>query len=358
MSEAVAAVADTGSTPVDAPINDAAVETQDLDTDVNVDDSSDVAENDNTGPSKVKVKAPGQAGLPEYFDAKNLGDYGNIVVKGVPVNGEEVDLPLSKVIENGRLGKAAFKKFDEAKALREEAENKVGQVRELIQGARKSPLSFVKRLGPEAVEALYSELHAEFQRQALPEADRKALDVEERAKALEERERRLQQMEAEREKAIQEQAITVKAAEYREQILGEMRQVMDGAKFPANERLRAKCVEGMAAYLREANRSGAPMTTQDAFELAYQDLREIVGGIAGSSDAESLASLLGEQSVAALRKRELERARTGGQPQQPQAPAQAKPARRAPAPKAPIKPLDQMNQREWFEYLNGTSRAG
>jgi hypothetical protein len=316
--------------------------------------------NDNAG------NAPTSA-MPEVIDAKNLDALSKVKVKGIVVNGEEVELPLAEALKHARLGTAAFRKFDEAKQMREEAQRKEKVLADVVQKAADDPLGFVRKLGAKTQEKLYRQVYEEIRREQLPEPERKALDLEERERQLAERDRRLREAEEKRQRDEQERAAAQQAEQAQRQILGQMISVMDKAGFaPVTgdatarkraERLRAECVERMAIRLNQALDVGAQVTLQDVFEEAVDEMRGIAGGFASRLGADELAQLLGDQKVAELRKREIDRlqqsqAPAPSQPRQADAPPKPRPQ---PAPKMPD--LDKINPRDWSAHLTRLARG-
>jgi dTMP kinase len=310
---------------------------------------------------------PQKPAIPDVIDAKNLAALADIRVRGIVVNGEEVELPLAKALEHARLGTAAFKKFDEAKQMREEVTRKEGQLRGVVKQAAEKPLEFIRRLGKDAEQNLYNAIREELRRESLPEPERKALDLEERERSFAERERRLREAEEQRRQQQEQARQAQEARVYQEQILSGMVKVMDAAKFApvagdaaakaeANK-LRAECVERMAAYIDQAHRVGAQVSIQQAFEQASADMERVAVTYARRLETDRLATLLGDQSVAALRQREVaklqrESAPSAPQPKPPGTAAKPKPVSRQPAPD-----LDKLSPSNFSAFLNNAMRG-
>jgi dTMP kinase len=310
---------------------------------------------------------PQKPAIPDVIDAKNLAALADIRVRGIVVNGEEVELPLAKALEHARLGTAAFKKFDEAKQMREEVTRKEGQLRGVVKQAAEKPLDFIRRLGKDAEQNLYNAIREELRRESLPEPERKALDLEERERSFAERERRLREAEEQRRQQQEQARQAQEARVYQEQILSGMVKVMDAAKFApvagdaaakaeANK-LRAECVERMAAYIDQAHRVGAQVSIQQAFEQASADMERVAVTYARRLETDRLATLLGDQSVAALRQREVaklqrESAPSAPQPKPPGTAAKPKPVSRQPAPD-----LDKLSPSNFSAFLNNAMRG-
>jgi hypothetical protein len=310
---------------------------------------------------------PQKPAMPDVIDAKNLAALADIRVKGIVVNGEEVELPLAKALEHARLGTAAFKKFDEAKGMREEADRKETQLRGVVKQAADKPLDFIRKLGPEAEQRLYNAIREELRRESLPEPERKALDLEDRERKFAEREKRLRDAEEQRARKEEETRAQAETRHYQDQILRGMVQVMDAAKFApvtgdakgkeeANK-LRAECVERMAHHLDHANRVGAPMTIQQAYEQASADMERVGMSYARRLETDRLAELLGDQSVAALRQREvakLQRERAPAAPQ-PRPPGMA--AKPKAAPRLNMPDMDKLSPSNFSKYLDQVTRG-
>jgi hypothetical protein len=310
---------------------------------------------------------PQKPAIPDVIDAKNLAALADIRVRGIVVNGEEVELPLAKALEHARLGTAAFKKFDEAKQMREEATRKEGQLRKVVDSAAKNPLDFVRRLGQDAEKRLYDAIREEIRRESLPEPERKALDLEERERQLAERDQRLREAEEQRRRQMEEARQAQETRHYQEQILSGMVKVMDAAKFApvagdaaakteANK-LRAECVERMAAYIDQAHRVGAQVSIQQAFEQASADMERVAATYARRLEPDRLATLLGDQSVAALRQREVAKLQRQSAPTAPQPRQPGTPPKPKPATKRDLPALDKLSPSNFSAYLDQVTRG-
>lgn len=282
----------------------------------------------------------------EVLELANLGELGSRMVK-LKVNGEEVTLPLSKALENARLGTAAFRKLDEAASIRKEAEGKIAQLKELLTYARENPLEFIERFGPDAEERLYGQLEKRLKRAQMSPEERRGVELEEREQALLAHERRLQEQAKQREQQEREAQVQASMKQHYERLVREFDGALTAVGLDPDDRAEGR--QRMAELISEARKRGVKLDAQDAARIAAEEIEGRFRSRLQRRKGDDLAKLLGESQRAELRRLaldDIQRPKGNGA-----RPAQASNERK------PIL-MDGMSRDEFSEYLSRRMRGG
>ena len=253
----------------------------------------------------------------------------------VKVNGQEREYSLKEALERLPLGEGAHERFREASA-------KENQAKAIIERAKKelAPLTDTKQAlgilerihGKAGAQRMMEEyLAAQYQREAMPEADRKALEARERGQA---------EVQTERQKLEQERGEfeARKQAEQQERYQGEVKReteriqrdfpiLLKEAGLPVTPRMLGRLAEAAA----EARALKIPYTEKQLAEHVAKEYREEVAHFGEVSDPETLRTTLGK-GADKIRQAEVDRVMS--QPGRGK-PMIAKPGKQPPSIKTP-----------------------
>lgn len=311
------------------------------------------AANDNGGERGAQAPS-GEAGQPAdaggVLELSSLGELGQRLVRIEKVNGEVVEIPLAKALENARLGTAAFRKLDEAAAMRKEAEKVVGQVKSFVQTLDNDPLAVIRKRGQAVEKRLYDQIRAELEREAMPADQRRLAEMDDRDRTLADRERRLHEMEQRRQHEERERAIEAVKEQRKAELSKQFGAALTSAGLDAEDH-----PEGMARMVDlivEAKRRGVRLDPEDAARIATQEIEGRFQSRLKRKNVPALVETLDETQRAALQHHTL----SGLQ----RAPANGNGARPAPKQsKGPEMPAsDSMSRDEFKAFLDRRSRGG
>lgn len=248
------------------------------------------------------------------------------------IGGEEKELPLSEILKLAQKGEGADRKFNEAAAVRKEMEriinalpqDPVGAIAQLMGDKSKAARAVLDSMlrDPEVREELELAMVERLKYEGMPEDQRKKVDEERDLRAKAKRLEEIEREQEERQGRELEQQAHAHFAQRFSSALGE-------AKVPVNEHTMAR----MAIH---AERAIAKRTKTTMAELAQKVRAELVGdvgGYLGGLDIEALADFLGEEKLAGLRKRDIEKLKSSSaapvQRTPPSASNGARPAKKA-----------------------------
>ncbi len=228
--------------------------------------------------------APEAAGAPESGQVPTPSERRKIKIDG---NEEEVD--VDAVLKDYQKYRASDKRFQEAAAIRKEAEAKESLVQSLLQKAQSGDLSWLKGLVPEDTLRGWaeSELLEHINWQNTPEVERRAIMAERRAKELEEKVNGYTQTK-EREEASKLEEEAYRTIE--DDIVSAVKGV--GFDVKVTPRYIRRIAEQMRASLEASDDpSKGPMKASDAASRAFKGLKV---------DTQELLSILPTADILAL----------------------------------------------------------
>lgn len=248
----------------------------------------------------------------------------------VKVDGEEVEVGLDDAFRSFERVRASMKRFDEAAAIKKDAETKIARaeareakVRETLSDPTKA-LPLVKRILGEDLyyRAIAEDVADRVKYERLPPEQRSQVDRQRKAQTEAERvEAQLAARKAEldrREREFSEREGRTHVDRARAEITAEL----EHARLPVTQ----TTIGLLARVKAQAARAGTKLSPEEAVAEVRSELRSMMSGLA--ADPSALRELLGENGADALRQAELAR-------------LQEQPGRRAPGetvrggPKAP-----------------------
>lgn len=200
----------------------------------------------------------------------------------VKVDGEEVEVDEDEITRDYQKYKASDKRFQEAAALRKQAERERAEVETLLRRAAEGDLSWIKQIAPEDKVRSWAEkeLLEVIEWEQLPDAEKRAIAAERKAKELESRVNEITQIkEREQASVLEEKAFQEIDAQIVE-ALQEFSYTKSKVSLP---RFIMRIAEQMYASLDEPSNPDAPtapLTAKDARDRAWKgyvaDAREVI----------------------------------------------------------------------------------
>lgn len=214
----------------------------------------------------------------------------------VKVDGVEEEVTIDKAIREYRRHAAADRRFQEASALRKQAE-------EMVSRLKSDPWGALKELGVDPDRAASERILAKIEEEKLAsenpaELERRKLEKElaaERA-AKEEIQKRTEEIETNKKREV-----------IRAKIDKQFTAALTDAKLPATPYTVARMADVMARNLREDAHWDA--TPAELAQLVREDLRAELANLAKALGPDQLEDFLGVDAVKGLRKYDLERVR-------------------------------------------------
>ena len=282
-----------------------------------------------SSPSSAPASADKMAPMSPSPDDFSVERFANSMVK-VKVNGQEKEIPLSRVIQDYQRDQASQERFAKASEIQKQNDA-------MIAAFKKSPAEALKAFGIDPVE---------FSQKQLEDFIR---SKEETPEARELRELRAFREASEAEKKIlveqQEQqqrtaAVNAAAAEIETKIIDSMTK----HNLP-----RDPSVVGMIAdYMARGHDEGYTVTAEMAASLVKEDLQNNYKHLIGQFSPEQLYGFLGDDTVKKMRDYELAKLKS---PTPPPVPAAAPEAANTPKQRAG-ESLSQFNRRIRNELMN------
>ncbi len=257
--------------------------------------SPEVAE---TGATGLEPAAP----TPTPAQAANLKKY-KIKVDG---NEEELELDLNDeatMIRHLQMSKAASKRMNEAAVTRKQTE-------QFILALQNDPLSVLsdpRIMGSEKFQAIAEEfLSKKLQEQMLSPEERKRIEMEDKLRKYEESEKK-QKTESEQR---QMQALEDHYAQQFQQTIISALQTTNLPKNPFT-------VRRMAELMQKNIQHGLELEPNHLAQLVKEDYQKELVGLIGSSEAEQIIGLFGEDLTNKIRKHDLAKFKSKQLPNMP-----------------------------------------
>jgi hypothetical protein len=253
------------------------------------------------------------------------------------INGQDVDLPEDEVKRRAQLYSGAEEKFRAAAEQRK-------QVQTFVEALKKNPMAVLTHpeLGLNFRELAEQYLVEQIQQEQM---DPKERELEQLRKWKQEQEetKRAAEMEemTKKERAAFEQQVQQARETYDRQI-GE---VLNQSGLPRNARTIKRVAELMHGALSKGYELPLEMAVDMVKESYTQDIKELVGNLG----EEHFESILGDEFVGKLRKRDLARLKAKMKPSEATIPATPQPVQAQQTSK-PTK-SSQLNTHEWKEAL-------
>ncbi len=207
------------------------------------------------------------------------------------IDGKEEELPEDEVIRLAQLGKASNKRFEEAKAMRTQAEQFLAML-------KKDPKSVLSdpRIGIDLKKFAEQVVWEHIEEQSLSPEQKRARDVERELEKYKSQEEERKKTEAERQmQALHERY----AADYDRKISTAL--ASSGLpKTPAT-------VKRMAEYLYSAVQNGYDLEPSDLVEQVRKDYLDDIKQLFGQTEGDQLLAFLGEDVAKKLRSHDLKR---------------------------------------------------
>jgi hypothetical protein len=214
----------------------------------------------------------------------------------VKVDGEEVEVTLDQAVREYRRRAAADKRFQEASAIRKDAEAVLAKLKE-------NPWEAMQQIGIDPDKAATDRLLAKIEEEKLAVENPAELERRRVAKQLEAETAAKKEL----ERRIEEAELNKKRDEIRSRIDKQFTAALKEEKLPATPYTVGRMADIVARNLREDPRWEAKPS--ELARLVKEDLQaELAHVIRGLSPAE-IESILGPETVKALRNHDLERVR-------------------------------------------------
>lgn len=207
------------------------------------------------------------------------------------VDGIEQELPEEEVIKLAQMSKAAQKRFNEAAKMKKDSAR-------FIEMLKENPLEVLNHpdIGVDVKKFAEDYLLKELEKQEMsPEAKAKYEAEQELAAIKKEAEELKSAAEKEKQAKLQQQY----TVEYEQQI----QTALEKTSIPKTPH----SVQRMATYMMAALENGVDLHPEQAAQLVKQDYMGDVMSLFGSSDGETLLSILGEEVAGKIRKTDLAR---------------------------------------------------
>ena len=228
----------------------------------------------------------------------------------VKVNGKEREYTLAEALERLPLGEGAHERFREAHTVEEKAKAQIARAKQELSPLAKpeTALAVLEKIhGRETVTRMMEQaLAAQYERERLPEDQRRALEMREQGEAALSAERR--KFERERE-AFQAQQRAEQQQRYETAVKTETARIhrdfpilLREAGMPVTPKTMARLAQAAA----EAKALKIPYTEKQLAAQVAQEYREEMGHLAEASDPETLRATLGK-GADKLRQAEVDR---------------------------------------------------
>lgn len=275
----------------------------------NVSESTSEASEPKSSPRVYKVKIDGQE------EEVNIDD-----------RADELLAAYSKV-------KASNKKFEEAAAERKAAEKERQEAKAMIDRMKSDPWSVMKELGLDPRTTSEEYLIKQLELEAMTPEQKKAMEMEKKLKDYEEREQ-LTKKEQEEKIKMEEEAkaaerIAQKSQAFAKEYSDQTLEALQSSKLPRSQ----KVVAEVAKKMLEAAEDGYEMTPKQAVKLVEKEHMAALSSLLKDAYPDLLASLLGDEAMKKLRKRDVEKLKN-------------------PAPKAPSKEESPKQQDKKDPYVD------
>jgi hypothetical protein len=188
----------------------------------------------------------------------------------VKIDGEELEVDLEDIKKDYQKFRSSEKRFQEAAALRKEAQEERELINDLLGRASKGDLGWLKGLVPKDVITQWAESelleHIEWEKK--PEAERRAILAEQKARELEEKVQKYTQTEE------REQATRLEEQAYQQVEADIVQAVKDlGYNYKVQPRFIRRIAEQMYASLEASqDPQSAPLDARTASDRAFKGL--------------------------------------------------------------------------------------
>jgi len=203
----------------------------------------------------------------------------------VKVDNQEVEVDEAELLKGYTHAKAAAKRFQEGSRARAQAEQLLTMLKD-----KNKLFEVLQKLGHDPLALAEEKMAAHVKRELMDPKDRQLSDYEQKIKDFEEAEARR------KEEAKQKEHDKLKA-KYAKDFESAF---MDALKTSGLPQTKAMVGE-MAKYIKRAADIGYQISPQDAAKLVREDEETRIQSIAGETEAETLARLLGEKTLEKLR---------------------------------------------------------
>lgn len=247
----------------------------------------------------------------------------------VKVDGEEVEVSEDELLKGYSRGKASAKRFEEAAKVRKQTERLI----EALKDPEQLP-ELLGKLGVDFNGVVERKIKELIEEESLPEGEREK-------RALAKERERLEREKQEWEQAQNQTKLQRETEAERQRLVTEFKDAAETSGIPHTPRTIAMMAQAMEGALL----AGEELSAQEAAEIVKEDLETTMRDRLGNLDAESLAALLGEDKLKALRARDVEKLKAVEKPSPTK-----KSSFRKPKPKAqkPIGTVDAFRA-----FLNG-----
>ncbi len=235
-----------------------------------------------TAPAKAEAPKPAE---PEYWE--------------VPVDGKKVRMTRDEVLKEASLSRAANKRFEDAAAMRKQAEGLLEHLRDprkaikLLQDPKLG-------LNPDEVRSAFEEWYAGevMPRDAMTPEQKRLADAE--AKIAKWEEEKAEQAKAkEAEEANSRDAATI------QEVQKEIIKTLEESGLP-----KSKFTVNRIAYWTQVNESkGLNAPRELIIKQVRKELREVVDSVVSASDGDMLFDVLGDSTVKKIRSHDLAKIR-------------------------------------------------
>lgn len=216
----------------------------------------------------------------------------------VKVNGKEREYTLAEALERLPLGEGAHETFREAHSIKEKTAAQLERAKKELAPLADTEKAFsvLERIhGREkAMQIAEKFLAAQYERERLPEDQRKAIEMREQGeKALSERERQL----VEREEALKAERATEAKARHEQAYNAELTRIKRDFPILLQEvgmPVTPKTMARLAQAASEAKALKIPYTEKQLATQVAREYREELGALSEAMDPETLRSTLGK----------------------------------------------------------------
>lgn len=258
----------------------------------------------------------------------------NLKVDG---NEEEMEIDLNdekEIIRHLQMSKAASKRMNEAAVTKRQAT----QFLEALRDNPMSVLSDERIMGNKKFQELAEQfLTKKLQEQMMSPEERVRAEMEQKLRTYEEKEKSQREEEEKNQRAALEQHYT---QEYEKTIMT----ALQHESLPKNP----YTVKRMASLMQKNLQHGLELSPEHLASLVKEDYKRELVSLIGSSDAEQILSMFGEDISNKIRKRDLEKFKAGQFQQK-----QARPADSSPSQEKPPVRMRAHEYDEWLKKKNG-----
>jgi hypothetical protein len=215
----------------------------------------------------------------------------------VKVDGQEIEVPESEMVNNYQLRKAADKKMQEAAQMRKQAET-------FVEMLRTDPIKVLSNpnLGVNFRELAEQYLVEQMQEDMLDPKDKELREYKRRVEEIESRERQEQQR-------VDSERVEMLKSKYTESYSQQITEALSEGGLPRTP----ETVRKIAHYLHLGLQSGIELTAKDVIPYVKNDYIKAQKELFGSTSEDLLLELMGDELAGKLRKADLKRLK-GSQP--------------------------------------------